>query len=109
MIYKTKNQGLIKTILIIVIALLVLSYFGLNLRNIVNSPTGKDNFGYVKSLIVNTWNGYLKKPADYLYNKIFIPLIWEPAVENLTRIKNGQPDTIRSNSPILPPISSMPN
>lgn len=107
--FKTNNQGLIKTILIIVVALLVLSYFGLNLRNIVNSPTGKDNFGYVKSLAVNVWTGYLKKPADYLWNKIFIPLIWQPAVENLTKIKNGEPDTIRSNAPVLPNISHIQN
>jgi hypothetical protein len=107
--YKTYNQGLIKTILIIVVALLILSYFGLNLRNIVNSPTGKDNFGYVKSLVVNTWNGYLKKPADYVWNKVFLPLIWQPAIENLTKIKNGEPDSIRSNAPTLPPIRQIQN
>lgn len=107
--FQNQNRGFVKLIIMIVIALLVLSYFGLNLRNIVNSPTGQDNFGYVKTLTVNVWNNYLKKPANYLWNDIWIPLIWRPAVDNLIKIRDGQPDSIRTAAPTIPPSTQIPN
>jgi hypothetical protein len=58
------NQGFIRTILIIIIALLILSYFGLNIRTIVNSPAGSDNFSYVQEVMINVWDNYLKKPVN---------------------------------------------
>ncbi len=76
------NRGLVKMIIVIVIALLILSYFGFNLRNIANSPTTQDNFSYVWGLIVHVWNDYLKTPAVFIWN-IFINYIWNPAINNL--------------------------
>ena len=95
------KRGFVRTIIIIVIALLVLSYFGLNIRTIVNSPAGHDNFTYTQEVIYNVWNNYLKRPVTYLWNDIFLDLIWNPAVENLTKIKNGQMDSIQSQAPKL--------
>ena len=103
------NGGLIKTILIIVVALLILAYFGLNLRNIVNSPTFQDNWSLIRDGTVHVWDTYLKKPAIYLWNEIFLKLIWEPAVRNLTKIKNGEPDDIRANAPVIPTPQPIPN
>ncbi|MDB5238807.1 MAG: protein of unknown function with transrane region [Candidatus Parcubacteria bacterium] len=77
------NRGFIKTIIIIVIALLAISYYGLNLRSLADSPTTKDNFSYVASTTVNVWNKYLSKPATYVWNQIFLHLIWEPAMGKL--------------------------
>jgi hypothetical protein len=41
------NRGFIKAIILIVIALVVLGFFGYNLKDIINSPTVKDNLFYV--------------------------------------------------------------
>jgi len=102
MLKKNKtNRGLIKMILLIVVALLVLSYFGFNLRQIATSDTSKDNFGYVKEVVLNIWNKYLKKPAYYLWYDIFLKLIWEPAIENLNKLKNGEKHDIQSSAPQL--------
>ncbi len=95
------NRGLIRTIILIVIALLILSYFGLNLRSIANSETGQDNFGYVKEVILNVWNKYLKRPAQYLWYDIFLKLIWNPAIDNLTKLKDGEAHDIQSSAPRL--------
>lgn len=96
------SRGLIRTIILIVIALLVLSYFGLNIRSIVNSPAGQENFSYVQELMIKAWDGYLKKPVTYLWNDIFLDLIWNPAIENLTKIKDGEPDDLQSSAPVIP-------
>ncbi len=80
------QRGLIKTVVIIVIALLILSYFGFSLRNLVNQPTTQDNFSYAGSVVMNVWNNYLKTPATYIWN-IFIDFIWNPALEHLKHVE----------------------
>ena len=79
------ERGFIKLIIIIVIALLIISYFGINLRKVVTAPTTQDNFSYVATTTVSVWNKYLKSPASYLWHKIFVELIWNPAIDNLKK------------------------
>lgn len=95
------GRGFIWIIIIIVIALLVLSYYGFSLRNLANSPTTQDNFSYIWNNIVYIWNTYLEGPATYLWNT-FINLIWNPAIQNLENMKNNEPTTINTSSPQLP-------
>jgi hypothetical protein len=85
--FKKTNRGLIKMIIFILIALLLLAYFGFNLRSIVGSPTFHDNWNFLKGLIVDLWNNILKAPLTYLWN-IFVPLIWNPALHNLEQMKD---------------------
>lgn len=62
--------GVIRTVLIIVALLIILGYFGFNLRNIVNSPIVQDNLNFAKEVILNVWNNFLKVPATYIGNLI---------------------------------------
>ena len=103
------NRGFIKWIIIIVVALLVLSYYGFSLRTLVNNPVTQDNFGYVATTSVSFWDEYLSQPASYLYNDVFINLIWNPAITNLTNIKNEQPTNVQTDAPKLPNPVYMPN
>lgn len=80
---KTTNKGLIKAIVVIIIALLILSYFGFNLRELASSPTTQDNFHYALNFVIDGWNNYLKGPVTYLWNEIFLKLIWTPALQIL--------------------------
>lgn len=53
---KNKNQaGLAKLIIIIVVGVLVISYFGINIQQIAESETGRANFGYVWSIVQKVW------------------------------------------------------
>jgi len=96
------NRGLIKMIIIIVVALLILSYFGINLRQIINAPTTQDNFSYVWNATVNIWNDYLKVPATYLWG-IFVDYAWKPALKLIinAQLNNSQPTNIGSSTPYL--------
>jgi len=98
------QRGLIKWIILFVVALLILSYYGINLRELVNAPTTQDNVSYVATTTVTFWNKYLKVPAAYLWNDIFVDLIWNPAISNLKAMKNGEPTNISSSTPTLPSI-----
>lgn len=103
-----ENRGFIKIILIIIVALLVLSYFGFSLRDLINRPVTQDNFGYVATTTVTFWDKYLKNPASYIWNDIFIDVIWDPAIDNIKRLNKGEPDDIQLAQPMLPPPTLMP-
>lgn len=62
------NRGLIKAILLIVIGLIVLGFFGYNLRDIIASETVNDNLTYVWGLVTAFWNNFLAEPAAWLWN-----------------------------------------
>jgi hypothetical protein len=95
--------SILRTVLIVIAIILVISYFGFDLRGVAESEQSQRNFGYVKEQVVHVWEKYLERPAKYLWNDIFIELIWDTAVENLERIQDGKPSTIEDDGPALPP------
>lgn len=82
------NRGLVRGIILIIIALLLLAYFGFNLRSIVSSPTFVDNWDFLKTLCLNIWNNYLKAPSGFIWDKVFIPYVWEPVVNNISNSRS---------------------
>lgn len=89
-----KKQGGISIMGILILAvvlILVLSYFNISLRAVVESPTGQDNIGYVGGGTRNLWTTYLAGPASYLWNDVWINIFWQGFINNMERIRDGQP------------------
>jgi len=70
------NRGFVSLIILLVVILIILGYFGFNLREIVQSPKVSDNLNYVWNLVVSLWNHILVIPATWIWNNIVIGLIW---------------------------------
>lgn len=85
------NGGFIKIIVLILIAVLVLSYFNFDIKSFVESPQTQSNLGYTVSLSNTIWNNYLSKPITYFWNNIFLGLLWTAFLENFDLIKTGKP------------------
>jgi len=100
--FKNDKRGLIQWLVIVLIAVLVLSYFGFDLRAIIESEGTQGNLGYLWGLGVTVWNEYLSRPILYFWHNIFIDLLWNSFIDNLERIKNGQPTTYEEMTPQLP-------
>ncbi|HEX5774745.1 MAG TPA: hypothetical protein VFY28_02180 [Candidatus Paceibacterota bacterium] len=47
---------MLRTIVLIIVIVLVLSFFGISIREIINSPTGQENFGFLWELVKDGWN-----------------------------------------------------
>jgi Flp pilus assembly pilin Flp len=62
------KKGLIGTIIVIIIALVVLGYFGFNIKDIFNSPTVQANLNSAWNFVVMVWNNYLSGPVLYVWN-----------------------------------------
>lgn len=73
------------------IIILVLSYFKISVRSVVESPAGQDNINYVGGGTKNLWDEYLKKPASYIWNDVFINIFWASFISNMERIRDGKP------------------
>lgn len=74
---KNKQQGLIKMIVLIIIAIAVLSYYGIDIKEFFTSPQFQKNFGYVRDFITDIWTTYLAEPVAKLWG-IWLKYAWEP-------------------------------
>lgn len=99
------QQGFVKWIIIIIIALIVLGYFGFDIKKAIEAPTTQNNLTYVQKVVSNVWHNYLKKPAAYLWG-IFVNYIWEPALDNLSKMKNNEPTITETEAPKVNEVSA---
>ncbi len=83
--YKMGQGGFVKLIIIIVIALIVLGYFGFNVADIIKSPTVDSNLSWGKSLVLTVWNNFLKAPVIWIWDNVVIGLGWN----GLQKLKNS--------------------
>lgn len=74
-----------------VIIVLVLSYFDVSIKAVVESPTGQENIEYIRGGTKNLWTEYLREPATYFWNNIVLKLFWRPFVDNIERLREGRP------------------
>jgi hypothetical protein len=97
--YLSPESGLVRTILIILIAVLVLAYFGIDLRAIVSSPTGQSNLTFIKDILVYVWQNFLARPVMFLWNDVFVGILWETFKGAMDNIKTGEPTELQQNAP----------
>ncbi|MCA9351192.1 hypothetical protein KC929_00250 [Patescibacteria group bacterium] len=96
----SKQQGSLKWIIIIIVALVLASYFfDFSVQNAVEDEQTQSNFNYVKTHVVGFYNAYLRNTAEYLWNDVIVDLLWESFIENLERIKEGQPTVFEDAAP----------
>ncbi len=86
---------MIKWIVITLLALIILGYFGLDIRKAIDSPATKNNIQYVKEVVVYLWTQYLERPIKYLWD-LFIKLVWNTSINNLKGIKSDHSTTTPS-------------
>ncbi len=84
--YKNKQGGLIKMIIIIIIVIAILSWYGLDIKEFFTSPQAQKNFGYIWNFIKDTWNDYLSTPAHKAWG-IWVQYAWQPFIE-MIKTKN---------------------
>lgn len=90
-----QKSGFIKLVIVIVIALIVLGYFGFNVSEILQSPSVSNNLNYVWGLAVTVWDRFLVVPATYVWNKIIVGMFWNTFTSLIDKAQtvptSGQP------------------
>ena len=90
---KTKEGGMsiLGALVVGILIVLALSYFNINIRSVVESPTGQENVTYVKDTAKSFWTKYLAEPALYLWNDVWVNIFWKGFISNMERIRDGKP------------------
>jgi hypothetical protein len=91
--FQNKKGGLsiLGTIFWAVIIVLVLSYFNISIKAVVESPTGQENVNYVGGGAKSLWTTYLAEPVSYLWNDVWVNIFWKSFISNMERIRDGKP------------------
>ena len=71
---KYNRGGLIMDIIIIVVILAVLGYFGININNVIQSPTVQANLGWFGHILVTIW-GWIKGPVLWFWNTLILGVL----------------------------------
>jgi len=99
---------MIKYIILGLIAILVLSFFGYDLQNIVEAPATQKNLHYVGDGVGYVWNEYLSQPISYFWNNIFIGILWNSFLHNLGKVNAGAPTELEAAGKRLWNIGDQP-
>ena len=86
---QTSERGFLKLIILIVIGLIILGYFGLNIHEILAKPVVHDNLVYFWDLLKTLWSDYLVGPATWIWDNI-IGFLWELFKDGIGKMNDGQ-------------------
>ncbi|MEI6280688.1 MAG: hypothetical protein WCP17_01670 [bacterium] len=101
---KKAGISILGVVFLSIIIVLVLSYFNISIKAVVESPAAQENISYVGGGTKNLWTEYLAKPTSYIWNDVIVNIFWKGFISNMERIRDGQPTNIEKASPqvILP-------
>lgn len=107
---KNKKSGLslIGIVILGFILILVLGFFKINIKSVVESPDSQSNINYVKGTSQTIYQAYLEKPLTYLWKDIFIDIFWTSFIVNMKKIRDGQPTDFEQAAPISQPSGLSP-
>ena len=80
---------MLRTIIVLILILAVVSYFGFNLKDFINNPTVRSNFAYVWDFVKDIWDKYLKNVAMIFWNSVFVDTITKGIKDNLDVVLSG--------------------
>lgn len=89
---------MIKWLVIAGIAIILLSYLGIDIKKTVQSPVTQSNVEYLKDVTVFVWNKYLKGPVVFIWQEVFIKYVWDPAMNKINNKVKGNGEKVSVNS-----------
>ena len=86
-----KGISILGIVILALIVILVLGYFKISVKSVVESPVAQENVSYVKGASKNIWTAYLEKPVNYLWHDVWLDIFWKGFISNMERIRDGKP------------------
>ncbi|MFA6177542.1 MAG: hypothetical protein WC694_01450 [Candidatus Paceibacterota bacterium] len=73
------------------ILILILSYFHISIKSVVESPAGQENVNYVRGEAKRVWSTYFAKPISFFWNDVLVNIIWKDFISNMENMRDGKP------------------
>jgi hypothetical protein len=97
---RKSEQGMIRWFLLIIIALVLASYFfNFSVQDAVEDEQTQENASYIGQQATTLWENHLEEPVLYFWNDIFLELIWSAFTENMERLRDGENTVYEDNAP----------
>jgi len=87
-----KDKAFIGILVLVVVAILLISYLGFDLKKIFTSDIVKNNFSYVWNFAKEVWETYLVGPWNFIWDQAFKPLftiMWNGFLSAIEGIRNA--------------------
>ena len=66
-----KNRGIVGTVVLIIVALIILGYFNINFKTVIESPAVQQNLNYAWSLVVQGFVSAFTWFSNFMRNILF--------------------------------------
>ena len=80
---KNKQGGFLNWIILILIILIILGYYGFDVRKALEKPETRQNISYVTEKVIFVWEKKKKKPTTYLGKDILLDRVITPLLESI--------------------------
>lgn len=87
-----RTRAFIGILVLVVVAILLISYLGFDLKKIFTSEAVVKNFSYVWSFLKMVWDNFLVVPWNFFWNDLMKPLfeiMWKGFLMGVEGIKNA--------------------
>ncbi|OHA16391.1 MAG: hypothetical protein A3G52_01950 [Candidatus Taylorbacteria bacterium RIFCSPLOWO2_12_FULL_43_20] len=71
-----RGRGLVKTAVVVIIAVTLLVYFSSDVRDFFYRDDVKNFIAQILNIIFTIWDGYVKVPATFLWDKLVVGILW---------------------------------
>jgi hypothetical protein len=75
--HRQSERGIIKEIIVILIAVFTLNYIGFDIKDFLNSQQVKEAFDATWDLFRTVWTSYIREPLLYVWNTVVVDFLWE--------------------------------
>jgi|GEM_PF-5988426 len=69
-----KNHGFLKIIILIVIALAILAYYGFDIKRLIDSPAFQEKISFIWGWLKDFWTNYIWGSIVAFWNTIAVPV-----------------------------------
>lgn len=90
---------MIRLLVVAILLLVILGLLGVSVQHdIVENSGVQENTSYVSTGIASFVTTYLAAPFGFLWNEVMVGILWNTFVENMERLRNGEPPTYFSGA-----------
>lgn len=82
---KYNRGGLIIDVIVVVVILIVLGYFGININNVIHSQPVQSNLNWFWAIVEKVWS-WISGPVLWFWNTLVLGVLWHGIQAGLSHV-----------------------
>lgn len=93
------NRGFVGYVVLVVCILVIAGATQITLPTIQESSEANKKIADAEEIVQDTWHSYLEQPFLYIWNNLLSNVMWNVFIDNMKRIRNGEPTDFQKWAP----------